>query len=162
MRNVDNLTQERDDLLHKMSELIKQNGFYLEKETQRQKEVFTIFNIPAFKNHFQMRDSEDMKAKEVERLQGHIEELKKLQFKLNTDLENYKRNNLDLEHESERMQDTINKLSHEKDTYRRRVLSPKMMDEQFTSRAKIIKEENDMLKEVISFSKYLKYLTNEN
>ncbi len=162
MRNVDNLTQERDDLLHKMSELIKQNGFYLEKETQRQKEVLRIFNISAFKNHFQMRDSEDMKAQEVERLQGHIEELKKFQMKLNTDLENYKRNNLDLEHESERMQDTINKLSQEKDTYRRRVLSPKMMDEQFTSRAKIIKEENDMLKEVISFSKYLKYLTNEN
>jgi len=95
-----------------------------------------------------MRENEDMKAQEVERLQGHIEELKKLQMKLNTDLENYKRNNLDLEHESERMQDTINKLSQEKDTYRRRVLSPKMMDEQFTSRTKFIKEENDMLKEV--------------
>ena len=42
LRNVDSLTQERDDLLNKMSELIRQNGVYLEKENQREKEV-TIF-----------------------------------------------------------------------------------------------------------------------
>jgi len=49
LRTVDSLTQERDDLLHKMSELIKQNGFYLEKETQRQKEVFIILMFQPLK-----------------------------------------------------------------------------------------------------------------
>ena len=97
-----------------------------------------------------MREYEEIKSVEVERLQEHIEELRQLQMKLNNDLENYKRNNCDLQHESEKMQETINKLSIEKDTYRRKMLSPKM-DEQFTSRAKSLKDENDLLKEVIFF-----------
>jgi len=62
----------------------------------------------------------------MEKLQAHINELQNLHTKLNMDLENYKKNNVELQKESEKMQGIINELRQEKESYQRTIVSPKV------------------------------------
>jgi len=75
-----------------------------------------------------MHETTERNLQEIEKLQLHITDLQELHTKVNFDLENYKKNNTQLQEESIKLQEIINQLHQEKDVLKGALLSPKLTE----------------------------------
>lgn len=92
-------------------------------------------------------------------MEANVHEMETLHRKLNIDIEKYRKDNQELQKDSERMIETLGRLTQEKEVYKKRIFSPKMpMDLSTLNKSRFMQDEIDSLKEVMLSSTFSKSL----